>query len=150
MQFLNDYVTGIVVVSLLTLILENLLPQGSHKKYISTIIGLLVMLVILKPLTALPHYAETFSVPVLDETEMDNETNMKPYVVTNFEKNLALSITQDVYHTFGETIQCRVRCEVNEEGQITSIRSVHLEPYQQDVAKFVAGRYGIEEASIRQ
>ena len=150
MQFFSDYVTGIIVVSFLTLILENLLPQGSHKKYISTIIGLLVMLVILKPLTALPHYAEIFSVPMLEEINIDAETNMKPYVVTNFEKNLALSITQDVYHSLGKTIRCRVRCEVNGEGQITSIRSVRVEPYQQDVAKFVAEQYGIEEASIGQ
>ena len=148
MRFLNDYATGIVVVSLLTLILENLLPQGSQKKYISTIIGLLVMLVILKPLTALPHYSETFFVPGLEEMDVE-KNSIKPYVVTNFEKNLALSITQDVYQAYGKTVHCRVHCEVNEEGQITSIRSVHLEPCEQEVARFVSKRYGLEEANIR-
>ena len=150
MRVLSDYVTGIIVVSLLTLILENLLPQDSHKKYISTIIGLLVMLVILKPLTELPHYSETFSVPALEEMNVGTDAGLRPYVVTNFEKNLALSIAQDLYQNYGKTVHCRVRCELNEEGQITSIRSVHLEPCEPEFARFVSERYGLEEASIRQ
>ncbi|MBE7022161.1 MAG: hypothetical protein E7414_02955 [Ruminococcaceae bacterium] len=149
MQFLNEYAAAVITVSLLALLLDNLLPGGSHKKYVSTMVGLLVMLVILRPLTALPHYSETFSLPQLHITEGSfSMPEQRPYVAESFEKKLALSMEESLHAVFGTVVSCRISCDVNETGQITGIRNVKLQPYTGEAAAYIAEQYGIEEACI--
>ena len=149
MRFLSEYAASVVVVSLLALLFESVVPGGTHKKYLSMVIGLLVMLVIVKPLTHLPHYDDTFSLPELNFSEERLPLpEVKPYVAEQFEKNLALSISESLHRSFGSTVSCRVFCEVNEEGQIMGIRLVQLVPYTQECAAYVAKEYAIEEACI--
>lgn len=148
MRFLNEYAVSIIVMSLLSLLLENLLPEGSHKKYTGLLIGLLVMLVILKPITRLPANMNTlyFSLP----SNHNNVTipPLKPYVAENFEKNLANTISDDLFKNYGTSVSCRVQCETNESGQITGIQRVLLHPHTTNAAKYIAEKYGIEEAKI--
>lgn len=150
MQFLKEYAASVIIVSLLALLFESILPDGNHKKYITMVIGLLVMLVILKPLTHLPHYNDVFSLPALYLSEADfSPPAVKPYLAGQFEKNLALSIGESLHETFGTTVRCRVTCRVNELGQIEAIQSVQLMPYSKETATYIAREYGIEEACIK-
>ncbi|MBE7010383.1 MAG: hypothetical protein E7418_02700 [Ruminococcaceae bacterium] len=146
-KFLNQYATGIITVSFLTLLLDHILPAGNHKKYVNTIIGLIVMLVVLKPITMLPQHVDIFD-PALPVTE-ESQVIVKPYVAECFEKNLALYIADDLHERFNQTVACRVSCLLNEEGQIMGVRAVHLVPYDGEMAGYVATRYGIEEACIQ-
>lgn len=149
MEFLNEYAISIITVSVLGILLESILPEGSNKKYISVLIGLLIMLVILNPLTKLPHYGETFSIPHLTLTDADlTLPKSKSYIADTFEKKLSLSITETIRSAFGKTVNCRVRCEVNEGGQITRIAQIHVDPYDHEIGAKIAATYGFEEDII--
>ena len=148
MGFINEYAISIIVVSFLSILLENLLPECSNKKYVNVLIGLLVMLVILNPLTKLPHYEGIFQIPEIriDDSDLSIETN--PFVAESFEKKLSLIISEDIYKTFGKTVGCHIACNVNEAGQITSIRKIQLMPYSAETSAYIAKTYGFEEAVI--
>ncbi len=147
MSFLSEYAGGIITVSVLAILLENLLPGGHYKKYISMVIGLLVMLVIIRPLAELPHYKDTFAVPMLHIKETDF-VEAKPYVAEVFEQKLARSVMETVRKELGIAVACRVCCDVNADGAITAVRHVYIEPCSRETVVFVSEKYGIEEAQI--
>ena len=148
MKLISDYTVSILVVSALAILFENILPDGNNKKFCRIIIGLSVMLIILTPLTRLPHYNETFRLPELrlNSTNITGET--KSYIAENFEKKLSLTIAEDIRQTFGTAVSCRIVTEVNESGQITDIRHVILSPHTQKIATYIAQKYGLKEANI--
>ncbi len=149
MDYISEYAVSIIVVSVLAVLLENILPGGSSKKYINVMIGLLVMLVILSPLTRLPHYSETFAVPELRLDDKDlSAAAPQSYIADNFQRNLALAISEDIYSSYNTAVNCRVACTVNEDGQITGVRRVQLEPYSAEIGTYVAQKYGFEEACV--
>lgn len=148
MSFLNDYAISIIVASVLAILLENLLPEGDSKKYMSIIIGLFVMLVILNPMTKLPHYQASFAIPELRLNDDTLSVSTHPYIADIFEKNLALTICEDIKSTFGTNASCRVSCLLNDDGQITGIRQINLSPHTKESVNYIAQKYGIEEVLI--
>ncbi len=148
MSFLKDYTISIMIVSLVAILLENLLPQDSNQKYCNVLIGLFVMLVILNPLTRLPHFSESFAIPSLRIGDEDLSFSGRSYLAQNFEKNLSLAISEDLRAVFGGVYDCRVFCDVNGEGQITAIRQVRVAPFNENVRRHIAEKYGIKEESI--
>ncbi|MBE7034591.1 MAG: hypothetical protein E7402_00505 [Ruminococcaceae bacterium] len=146
MKIFTSYITSIIIISIIALVLENLIPGTSSKKYIRIVIGLLVMLVILHPLQNLPHYSSQLAIPHLyiDEHSFEG-LSPRPYIAETFERRLALSISQEVYSHFGKSVSCRVHCIVNEAGQITGIHRVLLEPHSAEIAAFVSEKFGFEE-----
>ena len=138
-----------MTVSVLSVLLENVLPNDSNKKYIHIIIGLLVMLVILNPLTKLPHYNETFAIPhqYIGNNQL-NITDTTSHLTNSFQKNLAQAIMEDCHNTLHITVSCRVFAEENQAGEIIGIKQIILSPYTQDSAQYIASKYGIEEDCI--
>lgn len=150
MTFIKEYAVSIITVSILAVLLENILPGGNSKKYIRVVIGLLVMLVILRPLTALPHYKEAFILPYsrLDDSMLATP-GVNPYIVKSFEKKLALRLEEDVYQAFHTAVSCRISCSVNDEGQIVGVSAIHLQPYTKAMGQYIAEQYGFEEVIVK-
>lgn len=149
MTFIRDYAVSIILVSVLALLFESIAPLGKDKKYLGIAIGLLMMLVILNPLTKLPHYAETFALPRLriDDSALQIQ-DASPLVARQFERKLALTICEDVHQTYGQTVSVRVYCDVNDTGQINAVTSLHLTPFSKDIAAYIAQKYGFSEDII--
>ena len=151
LEFIREYAVSIMTVSVLTVLLENILPNDSNKKYIHVVIGLLMMLVILNPLTGLPHYNDTFSIPHLhigdDQLNLNTGTS---HVTNSFQKNLAYAIMEDCHEQLGITIACRVYAEENAEREITGIKQIIISPYDQKTARYIAATYGVKEEYITQ
>ncbi len=147
MDFLNEYAASIVIASLVAILLDTLLPPGSSKKYMGILIGLFVMLIILNPLTKLPHYNPVFLINETAHLE-ENIPEPSPYVAELFEEKLAQTMHEDLQNTLGIYADCRVLCHKNESGQIVNIRRVTLSPYSEEAATYLAQKYGIEEALI--
>ncbi|MBR5236407.1 MAG: stage III sporulation protein AF [Clostridia bacterium] len=149
MDHVREYAISIIVVSLLAVLLENILPNNSSKKYISIMIGLLVMLVILTPLSCLPHFSETFAFPALRLTDAELSTpTAYAFVSEGFEERLSYRISEDILSVYGTSVNCQVKCNLNEKGQITGIQRIKLSPYSEDLCRFIAEKYGFEEATI--
>ncbi len=150
MKAINEYAVSIIVVSMLAVLLETLLPEDSNKKYTGVIIGLFVMLVMLKPLTKLTHFEQTFTMPQVQAQNTFTVSKPADFVVESFEKKLAQAIVEDIQNTYKAEVRCRVRCSINENGQITDIKNLTIFPYSQEICRYISEKYGIEEARITQ
>lgn len=150
MDFIKEYAVSIITVSVLSILLENILPDDSNKKYIRVMIGLLVMLVILNPLTKLPHYTDTFTSlrRQAEEAFPESSPTALSHVAESFQRRLALAVSEDLHSTYAIAVSCRVLCSQNESGQITGIQSIQLSPYTQEAAAYISEKYGVEEACI--
>ncbi len=149
MEFIKEYAVSIITVSILAIVLENILPNDGNKKFIQVIIGLVVMLVILNPLTKLPHFVQTFAMPYLRLEDSDlTKTSQKSFLAEAFERNLANNIREDVFKTFHTSINCKITCSVKDDGEIIGISHMQLLPYSQEIAHYIAEKYGIEEVYI--
>lgn len=149
MEFIKEYAVSIMTVSVLAVLLENILPNDSNKKYIHVIIGLLIMLVILNPLTKLPHYNDTFSIPNLHigDNQLNIQTNTS-YLTNSFQKNMAYAIMEDCHEHFGTPLSCHVYADENQEGEIIGIKQIVISPYAQETARYIATTYGVKEECI--
>ena len=50
MNYLKEYASNIVIISVLSTVFEIIIPEGKNKKIASVVIGLVVMLTIMEPL----------------------------------------------------------------------------------------------------
>lgn len=150
MKAINEYTISIIIVSLLAIILEHLLPEGGNKKYTGVIIGLFVMLVILNPLTKLTRYEHTFTIPQMQPDNTITTSQTPAFITESFEKNLAQTVITDIRNTHQTEVDCRIRCDTNESGQIVGIRKVTLSPFTPDIRKYISEKYGIKEEKITQ
>ena len=149
MTFIRNYAVSIILVSVLSLLFESITPSGKDRKYIGTAIGLLMMLVILYPLAKLPHVTESLALPRLTIEEGTlPEPALKPLVARQFEQNLARTISEDIRDSLGQTIRLRIYCDTNDAGQITAVTSIHLTPFSEEIAGYIAQKYGFSEDII--
>ena len=96
-EILKIWVMNIVVVVFFLLISDILLPDGNVKQYIKVIIGLLVILIIIKPLLGIKSissnfediYIETAAFLETDSYEMDVEA------LSTYQKEKAVSLYED-------------------------------------------------------
>ncbi len=96
-EILKIWVMNIVVVIFFLLISDILLPDGNVKQYIKVIIGLLVILIIIKPLLGIKSissnfediYIETAAFLETDSYEMDVEA------LSTYQKEKAVSLYED-------------------------------------------------------
>lgn len=137
MEAVGGWVQNLVVIMILAAIVEFILPRSSMERYVRFIIGLVIILVILTPLTRLlsvdfifnenilaadKAFEEKLLAARLDNKDIYNEKT----IIETFRKKLIMEIDKDLKSIDGvrETI---IRIEMEEElskdnfGQIYSI-----------------------------
>ncbi len=145
MSFLREYASAIMIVSVLGMILDTIVPEGSYKKYINIITGLFIMIIILTPLTKLPHFSYTFTFPGENTGYIEPTNQEKNYVIKTFEKNLSAQIIETVLQEKNIKIYCEVTCISNENGEITGVETIKISPFSSELASYIAKHYGLTE-----
>lgn len=149
MQFLREYAVSIITVSVLSVIFEIILPPKNYKKYISMVIGLVVMMVIISPIKGVFGDFEEFVIS--DKNIFDAKvikTNQNNLVVTEFKKRLTEEIQKSLKEEIGVQCNCTLEIKVSENGEIEGISAIYLMPYTAELADFVSGKFGIERERI--
>lgn len=97
MELFSDWITQIVLFILLGTIIELLLPDNRMKKYVNLILGLLLLLILSKPIMYIFSVdAETVMRPFQQIIEQDGETYLETEKeITN--KKDEIQATQDAY-----------------------------------------------------
>lgn len=78
MEFINSWLKSIVIYSLLATIITNILPNDSYKKYTKIFIGMVLIIVIIKPFSNLINMDNYLSYDVLVEN-----LNLEAMAVSN-------------------------------------------------------------------
>lgn len=94
MDLIREWVITILSIVIFVTFVEFLLPNSNHKRYINVIIGLLIMLVILKPLMGLVKGGESIGDGILQASnqleQMTLNNRMKTLEVNNQETIIQL------------------------------------------------------------
>ncbi|MBR6646708.1 MAG: stage III sporulation protein AF [Clostridia bacterium] len=149
MEYLKEYASNIIIISMLSTVFQILLPDGKQKKYVILIIGLVVMLVVMKPLEMITEIKNNFFEMPHFEIETQSDYLEKNLVADRFEKDLALTIKEKVKENMGENIDCFVEVGRNEEGQITEIEKVDIRPYSENLVNYICEEFGIAGSVIK-
>ena len=149
MEYLKEYASNIIIISMLSTVFQILLPEGKQKKYVTLVIGLVVMLVVMKPLEVITDLKDNFIEIPSFEIEIQNDNLEMDLVADKFEKDMAVTIKEKVKEDTGENIDCLVKTERNEEGQITEIDEVKIMPYADNLVNYISEEFGIAESAIK-
>lgn len=136
MEFLNNWLQGIVVAVIIASIIQMILPNGNNKKYIKVVLGIYVVFQIITPvvnkffnsnfeissLIDIDSYTkkmETYEVSS-QNTNIDktNEDSIKQIYVANLEKDIKAKLEDKEYLIKGVEVQV----EDNEKYDIKSMK----------------------------
>jgi stage III sporulation protein AF len=67
-DFLRNWITNITVIIIFIMFLETIIPNNSMKRYINVIVGLLIIVVVIKPFVLVKDYAGAFNAEFLETT----------------------------------------------------------------------------------
>lgn len=120
-QYLKTVVTTVVAVSVIT----TLLPKDGFSKYVNLLASILVMTIIISPV-----FKWTPEITNTDIITLDMES-AEYYVETEFQKNLAEKIKQELKNKTGKEFIVEVDATTNE------IKTVKISPYNDVHASIV-------------
>lgn len=93
MEFMKSWITNITIVIIFIMLLDMLMPNNGMKRFIKVIMGLLIILVIVKPFLTLKNFEYQFQSTMaqaeayIESSNKDNKTNLQA-----FQNNTALDI----------------------------------------------------------
>ncbi|MBR5157202.1 MAG: stage III sporulation protein AF [Clostridia bacterium] len=144
MDFLHQYISGIVTACVLAILLENILPETHHKKYINVTIGLVVMLIIIKPLTGIGELNHVFIMPetVIDDEDLSININ-RNNVTKEFKKRLSQRLSEEVLNKSKKKTEILVLVSTNDNGEITGIEKIVVYPLDEEIKNIIAKTAGV-------
>ncbi|MDF2591828.1 MAG: spoIIIAF [Clostridia bacterium] len=93
MEFVKSWITNITVVIVFTMLLDILIPNNDMKKFVKVIMGLLIVLVIIKPLLMVKNVGYQFeSTMAQTAAYIDDSTQGSNDSMEVFQNNTALGI----------------------------------------------------------
>lgn len=151
MELLNRYISGIVIACALAILLENILPETNHKKYINVTIGLVVMLIIIKPLTGIRELNPLFTMPetIIDDEDLSTNVNRKT-VAKEFEKRLAQVLSDAVLNESEKKSEISVFVSVNENSEITGIAKIEAYPVDEEIRAIIVKTAGVSPEIVKE
>jgi stage III sporulation protein AF len=178
MEFLRDWVVNIVITMIFVTIVEIMMPGGSTRKYISLVIGLMVMFVIINPVLILMAgdfdfgsrvYETSRSIALGDVNYRMSklENSSREGVIKLYKSSLEQQIKKDIEDKGLGEVQAEVEIEERHDaqdfGSITGIRVVITGTADKDRAGGIkkvdritvkagdeTGQPGIHDGSMRQ
>lgn len=116
MEFLKIWITNITVVIIFTMLLDILVPNNDMKKFVKVIMGLLIVLVIIKPFLMVKNVEYQFdSTMAQTAAHIDGASQNSGNNIGNLQNDTALSIyKQKLSDKVVEIVKCRKEFENRE------------------------------------
>ncbi len=100
MDLIREWVITILSIVIFVTFVEFLLPNSNHKRYINVIIGLLIMLVILKPLMGLVKGGESIGDGILQASNQ-----LEQMTLTNRMKTLEVNNQETIIQLYKDSLK---------------------------------------------
>src|SRR5690625_3378814 len=97
MNFITEWIMQIIVFILLGTIVELILPNNSMKKYVNIVIGLLLLLILAKPILYIFNVDVTAALNRMEETIFQDEKMMEETEILFENQKRDIQAEQDAY-----------------------------------------------------
>ena len=145
MGYIKSYFLNIIAVILFTVLVEILMPNNSFRGYIKLVLGLLVVLTVIKPITNIAGFdletyipEETYTVSSSDIHDVQNEQ-----INNVFLEQLENHIMADVKNEFNAEISVHIDGDINEVRKIV----VSGNNVSDEVILHISKTYGVEDVT---
>lgn len=166
--FLKSWCEGIIVAVILSILIESILPEGNHKKYVKVVIGVYVLFMILNPFLEKfgngLEIPKEFDLPSVETSNIDPK-NIQELYANGIEETLKSQIEEEfeflvkhleiVYDENYENIE-KITLELEQKG-IVSVEKVEIgntnekqESHQNytEVQNYIAQNYNLDQTKI--
>lgn len=119
-KFLSSWAQGIILAVIVATIIEIILPKGSNKKYVKTIIGIYILFVIVYPLISKITNNKIDAQAVIASTS----STMNKYQIDN---NISLETNEYIEEVYKHTLEEDVTSRLKEKGYKINSLNLYLE-----------------------
>jgi stage III sporulation protein AF len=102
MEFLRSWITNITVVVIFTMLLDILVPNNDMKKFVKVIMGLLIVLVIIKPFLMVKNVGYQFESAITQTTAYIDDPSQ------NSDKNIGVSQNNTALNIYKQKLSDKV------------------------------------------
>lgn len=132
MEFISNWIQGIIVAVIIATIIEMILPNGTSKKYIKVVIGIYVLFSIISPII------EKFAKKDIDINEVINFEKYENSLTYKTSANLSKDNEKQIKQIYVEKMKEDMKSKLREKGFLAS-----------DIKVKVANEYEIEKLEIK-
>ncbi len=167
-RFLKSWCEGIIVAVILSMIIESILPEGNHKKYVKVVIGIYIIFTILNPflgkLNTNMEFSNFLNIPTVETSSVNTKDIQKLYA-DGIEQTLKNSI-QEEFNCIVKTIQItydknyenfeKVELEI-QENNISKVETVEIGNkvqneenliHEEDIKNYISENYNLNKNKI--
>ncbi|MHB1391747.1 MAG: stage III sporulation protein AF [Clostridia bacterium] len=96
-DFLRSWIMNITVIIIFVMFLDMIMPNSSMKRYINVIVGLLIIIVVIKPFVLVKDYAESFNGEFLEASNFVEQggDQWKSDEINKFQQQKAVEIFEN-------------------------------------------------------
>ncbi len=96
-DFLRSWIMNITVIIIFVMFLDMIMPNSSMKRYINVVVGLLIIIVVIKPFVLVKDYAESFDSEFLEATNFVEQggDQWKSAEINKFQQQKAVEIFEN-------------------------------------------------------
>ena len=136
-EFFKNWCEGIIVAVIISIIIEAILPEGNHKKYVKVVIGIYLVFTILNPflgkLNQPMNWNQNFNLPTLETATVDTKNiqelyanGIKETLKNELEEQFACTVQQIeiVYDETYENIE-QITLNLSENG-ISQVEKIEI------------------------
>jgi len=93
-DFLRNWITDITVIIIFIMFMDTIMPNNSMKRYINVIIGLLIIVVIIKPFALVNEYSESFNGEFIEASSFleQGSSGVESSEITKYQQQKAIEI----------------------------------------------------------
>lgn len=126
-NFINDWVKGIIIAVIISTIIEMILPNGTIKKYVRTVMGAYIIFVIVSPIitkiTGKEISLNAFKLPEVEEYEQIETIDTNAYIERTYINKIKQDIIENIEKKGYKIENIELEIETKEEnyGSINNI-----------------------------
>ena len=96
-DFLRNWIMNITVIIIFIMFLDTIIPNNSMKRYINVVVGLLIIIVVIKPFVLVKDYADSFNSEFLETSSYveQNGSVGNSTEISKFQKQKAVEIFEN-------------------------------------------------------
>lgn len=96
-DFLRNWIMNITVIIIFVMFLDTIMPNNSMKRYINVVVGLLIIIVVIKPFVLVKDYADSFSSEFLEASSFIEQSglNTESTEISKYQQQKAMEIFED-------------------------------------------------------
>lgn len=142
-NFFKNWCEGIIVAVIICMIIESILPEGNHKKYVKVVIGIYIVFTILNPLLGKLDTNFTLN-PEINFNTIETSTIHSEDIRTLYMNGIEETLKTNIEEEFGYTVN---RIHITYDKNYENMEAIHLKISKSGISKIESVEIGEQKSA---